>query len=47
MTVAKTPIMRPTGALFKKEDCEKKLPPSLPRRSNEAAVRKLREHIKK
>lgn len=46
-TVAKTPIIRPTGWLDKKVDWEKKLLPSLPSNIKDADVRKLSEHMKK
>ena len=47
MTVAKTPIIKPTGLLAKNVDWEKNFPPSLPRRTREAEVKKLSEHMKK
>ena len=47
MTVARTPIMRPTGFTEKKVDWEKNFPPSLPMMRREAEDRKLSEQMKK
>jgi hypothetical protein len=47
MTVAKTPIMRPTNGFLMISDSEKILPPSFPKRISAAEVKKLNEQIKK
>lgn len=46
-TVARTPIISPTGAMLKISESEKTLLPSLPMSRSEAEERKLKEQMKK